>query len=76
MQAVDLIRSLIRAGVKPKLIWAACRTGRLLTPETRSSLTTEDMAEWESALNEYDLKYPSDDWDMKNIQEIIIQEKF
>jgi hypothetical protein len=76
MQAEDLIRSLIRAGVKPNLIWAACRTGRLVTGESRSSLSKEDVAEWENALVEYERKFPADDWDMKNIQDVIIQEKF
>lgn len=76
MQAEDLIRSLIRAGVRPNLIWAACRTGRLVTAENRPSLSKEDMAEWEGALDEYKAHYPADDWDMKNIEDVIVREKF
>jgi len=76
MEPEDVIRPLIRAGVKPKLIWAACRTGRLVTEENKKSLTEEDLAEWQAALDEYEKKYPNDDWDMKDLGAAIIREKF
>ena len=76
MEPRDVIRPLIRAGVKPRLIWGACRTGRLVAQEIRHLLTSEDIAEWEAALKEYDTKYPNDDWDMRNFQDIIVADKF
>lgn len=76
MEPEDVIRPLIRAGVKPKLIWAACRTGRLVTEENRKALTEEDLVEWEAAIAEYEQKYPRDDWDMKNLSGVIQREKF
>ena len=76
MEAEDVIRPLIKAGVKPKLIWAVCRTGRLVTDENKKSLTPEDIAEWEAALREYEGLYPQDDWDMKDLNQVILREKF
>jgi len=76
MEAEDVIRSLIRAGVKPRLVWAACRTGRLVTAEIRPSLSDEDVREWENALQEYVRLYPADDWDMKDIGAVIDHDKF
>jgi len=76
MEAESVIRPLIRAGVKPKLIWAVCRTGRLVSDENRNALTAGDLAEWDAALREYGERYPDDDWDMKNLHEIIVREKF
>ncbi len=76
MEPEDVIRQLIRAGVKPRLVWAACRTGRLITEDMRKKLEPDDLQEWEEALQEYQQKYPSDDWDMHNINEIIIPDKF
>ena len=76
MEAEDVIRPLIRAGVRPRLIWAVCRTGRLVTDENRGTLDDGDIAEWEASLKEYDDHYPKDDWDMKNLGDIIIREKF
>ncbi|MBN2001531.1 hypothetical protein JW935_28575 [candidate division KSB1 bacterium] len=76
MEPEDIVRSFIRAGVHPQLIWAACRTGRLVTDENRHSLLEEDLLEWQAALDEYTQKFPNDDWDMKNLGEIIVREKF
>ncbi len=76
MEPEDVIRQLIRAGVKPHLVWAACRTGRLITGDMRQALEAEDLQEWEAALHEYRQKYPGDDWDMRNISEIIVRDKF
>ncbi len=76
MEPEDVIRQLIRAGVKPRLVWAACRTGRLITEDMRQILEPDDLQEWEKALQEYQQIYPADDWDMHNINEIIIPDKF
>jgi hypothetical protein len=76
MEAEDIIRQLIRAGVKPKLVWAACKTGRIITEDMRAKLDADELAEWESALREYKEKYPQDDWDMRDIHHIINYEKF
>ena len=76
MEPEDIIRQLIRAGVKPNLIWAACRTGRLVTRDMLKTLDAEDIADWEAALKEYSLKYPHDDWDMRDISSAIVREKF
>lgn len=76
MEAESVIKPLIRAGVKPKLVWAACRTGRLVTDEIRDALLPEDIEEWEAALKEYEEKFPLDDWDMQNLDEVIVPEKF
>ncbi len=76
MEPEDIVKSFIRAGVRPQLIWAACRTGRLVTDENKGALLEEDLQEWQSALDEYTRTFPNDDWDMKNISEIIVREKF
>ncbi len=76
MLAESVIKPLIRAGVKPKLIWAVCRTGRLVMEENKNDLTQQDVDEWNSALKEYQENYPMDDWDMKNLEEIIVEDKF
>ena len=76
MEAKSVIHPLINAGVKPALIWAACKTGRLVSDENRGALTEEDIQEWEDALLDYKKNYPDDDWDMKNLDEVIDQEKF
>jgi hypothetical protein len=76
MEAESVIHPLINAGVKPALIWAACKTGRLVSEENRDALTEEDIHEWENALLDYQEKYPNNDWDMKNLDQVIDREKF
>ncbi|MBN2356650.1 hypothetical protein JXO59_11105 [candidate division KSB1 bacterium] len=72
----DVIRQLIRGGVKPKLVWAACRTGRLVTRDMYAKLDEDEKNEWDAALREYEEKYPQDDWDMRDISSVILPEKF
>lgn len=76
MEPEDIIRQLIRAGVKPNVVWAACRTGRIVTTDVRKTLDPEEIAEWETALKEYTSRYPHDDWDMRNISSVIVRDKF
>ena len=76
MEAESVIHPLIHAGVKPALIWAACKTGRLVTDENRNALTDGDIKEWEDALADYKKNYPENDWDMKNLDEVIDRDKF
>jgi|GEM_PF-2473734 len=76
MEPEDVIRQLIRAGVKPRLVWAACRTGRLVTEDVRKTLDADEIAEWEAALKEYGSRYPRDDWDMRDIANVIVPDKF
>jgi hypothetical protein len=76
MEAETVLKELIRAGVRPQLIYAACKTGRLVSEENRSVLLPEDINEWENALKEYKEKYPQNDWDMKNLDNVINREKF
>jgi len=76
MEPEDVIRQLIRAGVKPRLVWAACRTGRLVTEDVRKTLDADEIAEWEAAIKEYSAHYPRDDWDMRDIASVIVPDKF
>ena len=76
MEAESVIRPLIRAGVKPRFIYAACKTGRLVSDENRDTLLPEDIKEWENALKEYEEIYPLDDWVMQNLDNVIDREKF
>lgn len=76
MEAETVLKELIRAGVRPQLIYAACKTGRLVSEENRSVLLPQDIEEWENALQEYEQKYPQNDWDMQNLVDVIDREKF
>lgn len=47
-----------RAGVRPELIYAFDKTGRMVTEDNHHLLTAEDLAEWNAAIDEYRRLHP------------------
>ena len=41
------------ANVRPEIIYAYQKTGRLVTEENAQLLSTEELAEWDAAVDEY-----------------------
>ena len=58
-----MIQAMGQAEIDPASIYAYRKTGLLLTTENRDLLSKEDLAEWQSAIQEYRDKIES------NIQE-------
>ena len=42
-----------RAGTPPHLVYAAQKTGRIVTVENQHLLTADELAEWNAAVAEY-----------------------
>lgn len=49
----DMLAAMRRAGIAPQLIYAYERTGFLLSEEGYKSLSDEDKAEYDAAIDEY-----------------------
>lgn len=47
-----------RAGIRPEMIYAFEKTGRLVGESNAHLLTKEEMAEWKAAVDEYFAKNP------------------
>ncbi len=42
-----------KAGVRPELIYAMRKTGRIVTESNQTLLTDEELQEWRDAIGEY-----------------------
>ena len=49
----ELVEALKRANVRPEMIYATERTGRIVTEESYDNLTDAEQQEWEDAIDEY-----------------------
>jgi hypothetical protein len=49
----DMIAAMRAAGIRPELIYAYERTGFLLSEDGYKSLSAEDKAEYDAAIDEY-----------------------
>ena len=49
----EMLAAMRAAGISPQLIYAYDRTGFLLSKEGYESLSAEDKAEYDAAINEY-----------------------
>lgn len=47
-----------QAGVRPELIYAFDKTGRMVTEDNIDLLTPEELAEWNAAVHEYRQRHP------------------
>ena len=45
-----------QAGTPPHIVYAAQKTGRIVTAENQHLLTSEELAEWDAAVAEYRLQ--------------------
>lgn len=50
-----MLKAMQEAGVRPEIIYAFERTGRVVTEENRSLLTAEELKEWTDAIEDYRL---------------------
>ena len=50
-----------KAGLRPELIYAFEKTGRLVTESNLDALSEEEIKEWEEAIDEYFRKHPKPD---------------
>jgi len=48
-----MLRVLREANVRPEIIYAYQKTGRIVTEETARLLSAEELAEWNAAVDEY-----------------------
>jgi integrase len=48
-----MVEAMRAAGIPPDLIYAAERTGLLVSEDNRHLLSKEDLAEWQAAIEEY-----------------------
>lgn len=53
-----LVQMLKKAGVRPELVYATEKTGRVVTEDTYDLLTDAEQQEWEDAIDEYFERYP------------------
>jgi len=49
----EMVAVLENVGVGPQIIYAYKKTGLLLTAENESLVSTQDIAEWDAAIDEY-----------------------
>lgn len=50
---VVIEQNLISQGVAPEVLYAFRRTGMLVVPESKTQVSTEELQEWDAAINEY-----------------------
>lgn len=50
--------AMVGAGVRPEILYAFDKTGRVVTDENAALLTVEDLAEWQAAIDEYRRAHP------------------
>lgn len=50
-----MVEVMMKSGIRPEIIYAYKRTGFLLTEENYHLATPEDLAEWESAIDEFEV---------------------
>lgn len=55
-----MIKALVAAGARQEIVYAARKTGRLVTESNRHLLTREEWKEWKDAVNEYRRLHPHD----------------
>jgi hypothetical protein len=48
-----MVRTMKDAGIRPEIIYAFEKTGRLVTETNYKNLSKADLAEWEAAIDEY-----------------------
>lgn len=53
-----MVRMLEEAGIRPEIVYAFEKTGRLVTETNYKKLSKADLAEWEAAIDEYFEKHP------------------
>ena len=49
----ESVQAMVRAGIRPEMIYAHRKTGLIVTEENRHKLLPEAMAAWEAAVDEY-----------------------
>ena len=54
-----MVEAMAAAGIRPELIYAFKRTGRIVTERNQSLLTPEELREWDAAIDEYKRKVES-----------------
>lgn len=52
-----MVETMKKAGIRPELIYAYEKTGRIVTEANQRYLTQAQRAEWQAALEEYRTKY-------------------
>src|SRR5262249_26595880 len=50
------VQAMKEAGIDPAIIYAYEKTGRLVTQDNQQLLSEADLAEWEAAIEEYEMK--------------------
>jgi hypothetical protein len=50
---IEFLDAASRAGIRPEIIYAMKKTGRMVTEANRRLLADEDLQEWQDAINEY-----------------------
>ena len=54
----ELVKTMRKAGIDPRVIYAIKKTGRIVTKQNMRLLSESDLAEWDAALSEYDSLHP------------------
>ena len=54
----QMVEILKKAGVRPEMVYATEKTGRIVTEDSYDLLTDAEQQEWEDAIDEYFEKYP------------------
>lgn len=49
----DMVEAMIAVGVRPELVYAFKKTGRLITEENQQRLSDFELQEWQDAIDEY-----------------------
>jgi hypothetical protein len=49
----ESVQAMVRAGIRPEIIYAHRKTGLIVTEESLHKLLPEDVAAWEAAIDEY-----------------------
>ena len=57
----EMVATMKRANIRPEIIHAYERTGRIVSESNKHLLTKEDLAEWEDAIDEYFEQNPQSD---------------
>ena len=49
----QILSAASRAGIRPELIYAMKKTGRMVTEANQHLLTDQDLQEWQETIDEY-----------------------
>ena len=52
-----MVETMKKVGIRPELVYAYEKTGRIVTEENQRFLTDAELAEWQAALEEYRTRY-------------------